>query len=374
MERANSRTLGLIERTYKELRGKKSGSLLKKYLTPQVFDKIKHRVTSNGGTLLDVIKSGVVNPDSSIGAYAPDAESYSLFQEFFDPVIKEYHAVNGPNIHHPSISFGSADSLGNFDDYGNYVVSTRIRCARNLEGYPFNPLLTKDQYLELEQDVINALDTLDGDLAGYYKTLGSLSDPEIKGLVDAHLLFKQGDRFLEAANANRFWPYGRGIFLNSDSTLCVWVNEEDHMRIISMQKGGDLGEVYSRFVRATTILGDFLPFSSNQKLGNLTFCPTNLGTAIRASVHIRLPNLAHQSKMLEETADIYNLQVRGTRGEHSEAEGGVFDISNRRRLGLTENEAILEMYSGILEIISLERRLNEARKKSKNSRNKKGKK
>lgn len=47
-------------------------------------------------------------------------------------------------------------------------------------------------------------------------------------------------------------------------------------------------------------------------------------------------------------------QVRGTRGEHTEAEGGVYDISNKRRMGLTEYEAVKEMNDGIAELIKLE--------------------
>ncbi|XP_018007102.1 arginine kinase isoform X2 [Hyalella azteca] len=363
MEKVDSRTLGLIEKAYASLKAENSQSLLKKHLTLEIFEKIKHRITNNGGTLLDVIKSGVTNPTSSVGVYAPDAESYTLFKDLFDPIIEEYHEVQGPKIQHPPQNFGSAYSLGNFDDFGQYVVSTRVRCARNLEGYPFNPLLTRDQYEEIEQDIVNALDSLDDDLAGYYKPLNSFTDEENAKLVASHLLFKSGDPFLEAANACRFWPNGRGIFLNSDASLVVWVNEEDQMRIISMQSGGDLAVVYDRFVRAVTALGDILPFSHSSKLGYLSFCPTNLGTAVRASVHIKLPNLMKNSSLLEETADKFNLQVRGSQGEHSEVEGGVFDISNRRRLGLTEIDAMVEMYHGVSAIISMEQQLEEAIKR-----------
>jgi len=49
--------------------------------------------------------------------------------------------------------------------------------------------------------------------------------------------------FLKDANACRFWPTGRGIFHNAAKTFLVWVGEEDHLRIISMQKGGDIGKV-----------------------------------------------------------------------------------------------------------------------------------
>ncbi len=115
---------------------------------------------------------------------------------------------------------------------------------------------------------------------------------------------------LQAANACRFWPTGRGIFHNDDKTFLVWCNEEDHLRIISMQKGGDLGQVYRRMVTAVREIEKRLPFSHHDRLGFLTFCPTNLGTTIRASVHIQLPKLAADKKKLEEVAAKYNLQVR----------------------------------------------------------------
>ena len=134
----------------------------------------------------------------------------------------------------------------------------------------------------------------------------------------------------------------------------VWCNEEDHLRIISMQKGGDLKAVYSRLVNAVNEIEKKIPFSHHDRFGFLTFCPTNLGTTIRASVHIQLPKLAADREKLEETAAKYNLQVRGTRGEHTEAEGGIYDISNKRRMGLTEYQAVKEMYDGLKELIRLE--------------------
>lgn len=96
---------------------------------------------------------------------------------------------------------------------------------------------------------------------------------------------------------SRFWPSGRGIYHNDNKTFLVWCNEEDHLRIISMQKGGDLGEVYRRLVTAVNDIEKRIPFSHNDRLGFLTFCPTNLGTTIRASVHIKVPKLAKVSEI-----------------------------------------------------------------------------
>merc|ERR1719187_2360054 len=115
-----------------------------------------------------------------------------------------------------------------------------------------------------------------------------------------------------------------------------------------MQKGGDLGQVFRRLTTAVNEIQKRIPFSHHDRLGFLTFCPTNLGTTIRASVHIALPKLA---------ANRDNLQVRGTRGEHTEAEGGIYDISNKRRMGLTEFQAVKEMQDGIIELIKIEKEM-----------------
>lgn len=335
----------------------KCHSLLKKYLTREVLDKIKTRKTAMGATLLDVAQSGFENLDSGVGIYAPDAESYTLFKELFDPIIQDYHGGFKPTDKHPASDFGDLETLVNVDPQNEYVISTRVRCGRSLKGYPFNPCLTEAQYKEMEAGVTSAFKEMEGDLAGTYYPLTGMTKETQKQLIDDHFLFKEGDRFLQAANACRYWPTGRGIYHNAAKTFLVWVNEEDHLRIISMQKGGDLKEVFGRLVKGAKAIEAKVPFSRDDRLGFLTFCPTNLGTTIRASVHIKLPKLAADRKKLEEVASRYNLQVRGTSGEHTESIGGIYDISNKRRLGLTEYQAVREMQDGILELIKIEKSL-----------------
>ena len=99
-------------------------------------------------------------------------------------------------------------------------------------------------------------------------------------------MFKEGDRFLEACGLNRDWPEGRGIFHNNKKTFLVWVNEEDQLRIISMQPGADIGAVFTRLSNACAIIESVARFARTDSLGYITSCPTNLGTALRASVHI----------------------------------------------------------------------------------------
>lgn len=349
-------TLAKLEAGFKKLQDAKDcKSLLKKYLTQEVFDKLKTRKTGMGATLLDVIQSGVENLDSGVGLYAPDAEAYTLFADLFNPVIEDYHGGFKATDRHPPTDFGDLNTLVNVDPTNEYVVSTRVRCGRSLQGYPFNPCLTEAQYREMEEKVSATLRTLEGELKGTYYPLTGMDKKTQQQLIDDHFLFKEGDRFLQAANACRYWPTGRGIYHNDAKTFLVWCNEEDHLRIISMQKGGDLKEVFGRLVKAVNVIEKKLPFSRDNRLGFLTFCPTNLGTTIRASVHIKVPKLAADKAKLDSTAAKYNLQVRGTRGEHTESEGGVYDISNKRRMGLTEYQAVKEMQDGILELIRLEK-------------------
>lgn len=350
-------TLDKLEAGFTKLANSDSKSLLKKHLTREVFDALKTKKTSFGSTLLDCIQSGVENLDSGCGIYAPDAEAYTVFADLFDPIIEEYHTGFKKTDKHPPKDFGDVDTLGNLDPTGEYIVSTRVRCGRSMEGYPFNPCLTEAQYKEMEDKVSNTLSGLEGELKGTFYPLTGMSKEVQQKLIDDHFLFKEGDRFLQAANACRFWPSGRGIYHNDAKTFLVWCNEEDHLRIISMQMGGDLGQVYRRLVTAVNDIEKRIPFSHHDRLGFLTFCPTNLGTTVRASVHIKVPKLAANKAKLEEVASKFNLQVRGTRGEHTEAEGGIYDISNKRRLGLTEYQAVKEMHDGIAELIKIEKEL-----------------
>merc|ERR1712077_46162 len=78
---------------------------------------------------------------------------------------------------------------------------------------------------------------------GYFPLTG-MSEQVRQQLVDDHFLFVSCDRNLIAAGMERDWPEGRGIFHNTDKTFLTWVNEEDQLRIISMQSGGDVRAVF----------------------------------------------------------------------------------------------------------------------------------
>jgi len=332
----------------------KCSSLLKKYFDKKTFDLLKDKKTPLNGTLAQCINSGVENLDSGTGIYACDPDAYDTFKELFEPIIKDYH--NMKELKHPEPTLGDPDNLpfSDVDPEGNFVISTRVRVGRSAKGIPFPPLINKEQRKSIEEKAQKAFAALPGEYSGKYFSLETMSKTDEQQLIDDHFLFRNNDRFLETAGGYRDWPEARGIFFNKDKNFLVWVNEEDHFRIISMQKGGNLGQVYSRLIKGVNTIEKHCEFAHAKKFGYLTFCPTNLGTTLRASVHIKVPKLEASGKLKPLCAEL-QLQPRGVDGEHTKSKGGVYDISNKRRLGISELQAVSEMAAGIKKIIEAEK-------------------
>ena len=78
---------------------------------------------------------------------------------------------------------------------------------------------------------------------------------------------------------------------------------------------------------------------------------------MRASVHIKLPKLMADKDTFNAVATEYEVQIRGIHGEHTETNDGVFDISNRRRLGKSEKELVQDMINGVKALMDKENSL-----------------
>merc|ERR1719249_597522 len=234
------------------------------------------------------------------------------------------------------------------------VHSTRIRVGRSIDGFGLSPGITKEQRLGVETLMKSAFGKLTGELAGKYYPLLGMDEADRLKLVDDHFLFISGDPNLKVAGMERDWPEGRGIFHNKDKTFLTWVNEEDQLRIISMQKGGDVKEVFDRLARGIKAVEDSVKkesghdFMLDKRYGYIHACPTNLGTGMRASVHIDLPGWTKLGpKVLAARCEELHLQPRGTRGESGGQTGVTYDISNKHRLGYSEVQLVQKMIDGV---------------------------
>ena len=139
---------------------------------------------------------------------------------------------------------------------------------------------------------------LPGSLSGQYYPLNGMTAAEQQQLIDDHFLFdKPVSPLLTCAGMARDWPDARGIWHNKDKNFLIWLNEEDHTRVISMEKGGDMRAVFDRFCRGLNEVERLIKrqgheYMWNQHLGYILTCPSNLGTGLRAGVHVKLPHLS----------------------------------------------------------------------------------
>jgi len=327
-------------------------SLVAKHLTEQKWQKLAyHKTRTSGFTLAKAIACAVQFPDQHCGIYAGDEDSYKDFADVFDPIIMDYHGLKGDFKHHSDMD--DSKIIGQINPEAP-VHSTRIRVGRSIEGFGLSPGITKQQRKDVENLMRNAFRKLEGDLSGNYYPLLGMDEETRQQLVDDHFLFISGDKNLIAAGMERDWPEGRGIFHNTEKSFLTWVNEEDQLRIISMQKGGDVKAVFGRLARGINGIEKSVKSESNkgfqfsERFGYLHSCPTNLGTGMRASVHIDLPGwTAEGVDKLKKRCEELSVQPRGTRGESGGQTGCTYDISNKHRLGYTEVELVQTMIDSV---------------------------
>ena len=327
-------------------------SLVAKHLTAERWKKLAtHRTATSGFTLNKAIACAVQFDNQHCGIYAGDEDSYHDFKEVFEPIILEYHGLKPEFAHQSDMDVHKI--LGNIHPDAP-VHSVRIRVGRNIEGYGLSPGITKEQRQNVERLMVNAFAKLEGDLSGKYFPLLGMKEETRQKLVDDHFLFMSGDRNLITAGMERDWPEGRGIFHNEDKTFLTWVNEEDQLRIISMQTGGDVKGVFARLAKGISAVEMSVKeesgkhFQHHEKYGYIHACPTNLGTGMRASVHIDLPGWNKEGlPALKKRCEELKIQPRGTRGESGGQTGIKYDISNKHRLGYSEVELVQCMIDGV---------------------------
>ncbi|XP_056314475.1 creatine kinase S-type, mitochondrial [Danio aesculapii] len=344
---------------------RKHNNCMASALTPAVYGRLRDKLTPNNWSVDQCIQTGVDNPGhpfiKTVGMVAGDEESYEVFADLFDPVIKDRHNGYDPKtMKHPTDLDSSKITNGMFDE--KYVLSSRVRTGRSIRGLSLPPACSRAERREVERVTVQALSGLKDDLAGKYYSLTEMTEQEQQQLIDDHFLFdKPVSPLLTCAGMARDWPDARGIWHNNEKTFLIWINEEDHTRVISMEKGGNMQRVFERFCRGLKEVERLIEergweFMWNERLGYILTCPSNLGTGLRAGVHVRLPLLS-KDKRLNKILDNLRLQKRGTGGVDTAAVGDTFDISNLDRLGKSEVELVQCVVDGVNYLIDCEKKL-----------------
>jgi protein arginine kinase len=231
------------------------------------------------------------------------------------------------------------------------VISSRIRLARNVAGYPF---MTKADD-EIRQQLVDSLKSI---------VLNSPSQQSFQFVdvaeldeINAQLLMER--QLISRELAKSSGP--RGVAIGQGERISIMLNEEDHVRMQVIHSGFDLDNCWQEINQLDDSIEQHVTFAFDEDLGYLTACPTNVGTGIRISVMLHLPALriTKEIQKVHQAAQKINLAVRGLYGEGSQAMGDFYQISNQITLGSTEQDLIDNLSEVVPNIVGYERRVRE---------------
>ncbi len=233
------------------------------------------------------------------------------------------------------------------------AVSSRIRLARNISGFPFPSRMTDDRRTELLKTVKSAVQNSDNPLSSHLKFIEMKDIPEDErgAMVERHIISP------EFASIDK----PRAVIISEDESISVMVGEEDHIRIQVLYAGLQLEKAYETAAKIDAFLCDSLDIAFNEELGFLTECPTNLGTGLRASVMLHLPVLEAEGKLgsFSESINKLGYTMRGMYGEGSKSQISLYQLSNQITLGISEKSAIDNLKIIASQLIEKERAARE---------------
>ena len=228
------------------------------------------------------------------------------------------------------------------------VITSRIRLARNLKNYKFPIYMTESESNSVINEIYNAVSKHENYKLTYMK---DLSDVKKNSLIENHII--------SPALANK---RNEGAFLLSpDGKTSVMINEEDHIRIQTIEEGLSLKECWQLSNEVDDIIEESVDYAFDRELGYITACPTNIGTGMRASVMLHLPALSitNQIDKLLYGVSQLGVAVRGVYGEGTKSIGHLYQISNQGTLGASEETLIDKINQIVMQIIDKEKNTRE---------------
>lgn len=355
-----------------------------------------------------------IDEDLNAGVVAPDFDVFVVFQEFLVPLIKDIHCIDMAAEFRPhpekiayfpaigSAEGGAADGGAaageiirlkggahktshhdeainqvrqvnlNIDPSGKWVRDCVAECARCLNDFELPLNLSVGQLEEVEQRITVRIMTAQfaqalGDTeTGQYYSMNEIleSQSEMRAVLATNRLLiplldvvDQQQQAESAAINGSQWPYGRGVFVNQSATVAVWINVQEHLRVLACSdadKVADVGVAHSRIGRAMHFLEQQLDFRQSYFLGYLASRPSFLGTALRLSVTLDLPHLAKEKENLRHLCTVRGLHMvsQDTVAKRS------IRVSNMQSVGVTEWSIFREFCTATMNIVALERDLS----------------
>lgn len=208
------------------------------------------------------------------------------------------------------------------------VISSRIKFSRNLKDFKFN-LKDRNSIEQLENKIKDNLYLIGYDLK--FIKLKDLDDITKQSLVEKNLITQ--DFAFNKSDVG-------SILINDEENICIMINDEDHLKLQVFTPGLDLENALNLAVEIDKKIGKVLGYATNKKYGYLTSNPNNCGTGLRASVLVHLPALLETGN-INQIFDIvsrFEVNIKRMNNKIRADENDMFLITNKKTLGLTENE------------------------------------
>lgn len=377
-------------------------SFVRRHLTPTVYDSIRKRQTRIDHNIFDVVwpslrrhtnRREISNAELCMdgGVIAPDFDVFVVFQEFLVPLIKELHCIDGYGDFHPhpemqffierqpsndtlneSIDTNTSKEIGtiNVDRSGKFVNACTIECCRNLDAFELPLNLTIGQLEHIERILtakllhIDFSKTIDEREVGTYYTMNEILEESsdirtmlaTKGLLIPLLSTSDAYQRAESVAVNgRYWPYARGVYVGASCDFVVWVNCEEHLRVLcctNSELPANIGRAYIRLAKAIMYFTEQLELRNSYFLGYLSSRPSYLGAALHFTLTLNFPHLTREANNLRHMCNARGLHVtQPFNGTHVK-------VTNRQALSVTEWKIFQTFCTAVTNIIQLEKDLS----------------
>lgn len=233
-------------------------------------------------------------------------------------------------------------------EWGDIVLSSRIRLARNVSNYPFPNRLSPKARDELSQQIKEVLLTspmAEQESLGYFEP-DALSMDAKRAMAERYIINRE---FAESGK-------NRAMILSADESIRLLLCHQDHIRLQVIAAGLELDTAWQKASQLDDMIGRSFAYAFDEKWGYLTECPTDLGTGMKASVLLHLPALEATGgiQTLAKAVSKIGLTLRGTFGEGSNVTGSLYQLSNQISMGMDETSALNNLRSVTLQVIAQE--------------------
>ncbi|XP_065816887.1 zgc:172076 isoform X2 [Labrus bergylta] len=323
-------------------------------LTPAMYRRQFDRCTRSGVIFDDVIRPGLEEPGDwsgpvSVGCVAGDAQSYVLFCDFFDRVIEAFHG-HKVTSQTPENDF-NYDNLKGGDDLDRlYVVSCEVSVIRGVEDFSFPTHCSRGERRQLLSLASRALQQLQDQLPGCLLSLEDLNQEQQRELN----LNPPSTSQLRTGVA-RDWPDARAVWVSEDGSLVVWINMEDHLKLVSTRGDANMAKAFRTVCMNLQKLDAVYralkhPFIWKQQLGWVTSSPADVGTGLRIRVQLRLQHLPRHRRV-EDVLKRLRLSMDGTESP------ALYRVSNVSTFGVSEVGLTQLVVDGVKLLVAMEKRL-----------------